>query len=86
MEETMSKKDAIKKARKFIQENQEFNEKLNLWVTYTRPAGSDIRHDLKNRRIIYALGLMGIDPFDAREYAYECYNIPFRDAIYKFEK
>jgi hypothetical protein len=82
----MNKIKAIKQAREFILENREFNEKLNLWETYTRPAGADIRHDLKNRRIIYTLQLMGVNEEAARTYAYQCYNIPFRDAIYKFGK
>lgn len=82
----MTKKQAIKQAREFIKENKEYDPTTNTWIDYIKPIEADTRHDLKNRRIIYTLQLLGVETPTARAYAYKNSNVPFRDAIYKFKK
>lgn len=82
----MTKQQAVKQAREFIKENKEYDPITQTWKPYKRPLGSDRRHDLKNRRIIYVLMQLGVNEQAAKEYAYTHDNLPFRDAIYKFKK
>ncbi len=75
---------AIKQAREFIKENTEYDPTMKMWAELTHTPGIDFRHDLKNRRIIYALTLLGVEEDEARDFAYQAYNTPFRDAMYKY--
>lgn len=82
----MTKLQAIEQAREFIKADKQFNPTTQKWEAYVKPLEADTRHDLKNRRIIYTLELIGTETSIARAYAYKNSNVPFRDAIYKFKK
>jgi hypothetical protein len=56
---------AIKKTRKEVKENAIYNADKDVWWGTTPPAGSDKRTWLRNRRIIHALMLLGVDEWTA---------------------
>lgn len=55
---------AIKMAKKNITETQSWNEEVKMWVQEIRPAGIDKVYFLRNRRIEYALALLGKEVTD----------------------
>jgi hypothetical protein len=63
----MTVNQAIKQSRKDVKENATYNADKDMWQITSSPAGSDKRIWLRNRRIIYALMLLGVDEMTAED-------------------
>lgn len=81
----MTKTQAIKRARAEVTEYSTWCEDLQAWWSHSVPAGKNAIQDLKERRIQYALELLGVDDWYIMLYIdMHCHCIPFRDAVYSY--
>ena len=80
----MTKTQAIKQTRAEVTELTTWSETYNAWWTCNTPPNVNPIQHLKQRKICYALELLGVDEYYAWDYAGNCYGISFRDAVYSY--
>lgn len=80
----MTKKRAIEKARHEVTPHYTWSDEHQAWMTYRQPPAYS-RTMEKERKIIYALCLLGVDEYYATGYATRCYGLSFRDAVYAYD-
>jgi len=80
----MTKKEAIKKTRNEVTEHSTWNKEYNAWWSYNIPPNVNPIQNFKQRKICYALELLGVEEYYAWDYAGNCYGMAFREAIYNY--
>ena len=81
----MTKTQAIKIARAEVTEHSTWSKEYNAWWEYKIAPGVNPIQNFKQRKICYALELLGVDEYYAWDYATtNCHCIPFKEAVYGY--